>query len=316
MKKLEAITTVYSYRFPEVRRIITELTSPFPHEVFLRSTSPPGALDDFHEPVIDKVLEFHAASVPHLKDFGFRYPTSGSEEGIREVMTSLQAQGVKQIYVLEGEYEGFKAVGETRGMKTVEVKPDANPKSLEPGFWFISNPSARDGNIIPNQFIEDVCDAGHRVFYDMAYLGSTRPHEFDLSHKNIFAAVVSFSKPFGLFYDRIGFTFSREEVKSLYGNKWFKGILGLMIAEKIVEELGPTELFDKYRPVQEGIIAGINQDFGLGIRPSDALLLGYLTNADAEKLDPEQKEMIARFKRGNGYRFCLTPCYIKEENKK
>ena len=308
---LEAITTVYSYRFPEVRRIITELTSPFPHEVFLRSVNPPGALDDFHKPVIEKVLNFFSDYVPNLADFEFRYPTSGSEEGIKEVMTSLQSTGVKRIYILRGEYEGYKEVGKTRNIETVEVAPGVNPKTLEPGYWFISNPSARDGNIIPNGFIENICEAGHKVFYDLAYLGSTRQNEFDLSHKNIFAAVISFSKPFGLFYDRIGFTFSREPIQSLYANKWFKGILGLLIADKIVTELKPNELYDRYRPVQERIILKINEELGLGIRPSDALLLGYKTKEDVERLNQSQSELIAPFKRGDNYRFCLTPYYLK-----
>ena len=240
MKRLEAITTVYSYRFPEIRRLVDEATNPFPHEVFLSSTSPPGALDKFHEPIIGKVIGFYRDFAPHLKDFGFSYPTSGSEEGIREVMTDLRNHNIRNIYLLKGEYEGYKAVAETRKIEIVEVNPEINPKNLKPGYWFISNPSARDGNIIPNQFINDICEAGHKVFYDLAYLGSTKQHEFDISHENIFAAVVSFSKPFGLFYDRIGFTFSKEAVPSLYGNRWFKSILGLLIAEKIVDSLKPT----------------------------------------------------------------------------
>lgn len=316
MNELKAMKTVYSYRFPEVRDLITELTNPFPHDVFLESTSPPGALDDFHDPVIDKVLALYADSVPDLRDFGFRYPTSGSEEGIREILTLLQSQGVENIYVLRGEYEGYKFVGETRCIDTVEVDAQTNPRNLEPGYWFISNPSARDGNIIPNKVIDDVCEAGHQVFYDLAYLGSTRPHEFDLSHENIFAAVISFSKPFGLFYDRIGFTFSREAVPSLYANKWFKNILGLMIAGKIAEELDPAELYDKYRPVQEEIIDGINRDFSLGMRPSDALLLGHITNESAQALDPRQKEMISSFQREDVYRFCLSLYYLEHEKNK
>jgi hypothetical protein len=159
--------------------------------------------------------------------------------------------------------------------------------------------------------IEDICEAGHKVFYDLAYLGSTRQNLFDVSHPNIFAAVVSFSKPYGLFYDRIGFTFSREAVPALYGNKWFKSILGLMIADKIVKRLRPGELYDWYRPIQENIISGINYEHGLGMRPSDALLLGY--RKDDSGLDDGQKEMISKFRRGAGYRFCLTPYYVNDE---
>lgn len=316
MKKLKSITTVYSYRFPEIRKIITELTNPFPHEIFLKATNPPGALDNFHRPVISKILKFYKNSVPHLKDFKFRYPTSGSEEGIREIMTYLQSKNVKKIYVLKGEYEGYKAIADSRHMQTVEIDPHTDPKNLEPGFWFISNPSARDGNIIPNKFIERICEAGHKVFYDLAYLGSVRPHDFDLSHENVFAAVVSFSKPFGLFYDRIGFTFSKVEIPSLYGNKWFKSILGLLIADKLLTGLKPEELYCKYKRVQKKIIEEINREFKLGMKPSDALLLGYLTKEDAEKLNSRQKQMIAKFQRGDGYRFCLTPYYLEQENNK
>ncbi len=43
---LAALTTVYSYRHPETRRIIDGLLADgFPHDVFLRATEPPGALD-------------------------------------------------------------------------------------------------------------------------------------------------------------------------------------------------------------------------------------------------------------------------------
>lgn len=311
---LRAITTVYSYRFPETRRAINTVFKPgFPHHVFTGSACPAGALDRFHEPVIQKVIEYHKEAVPALGNFNFRYPTSGSEEGIREILTVLQGKGVKKIYVLEGEYEGYREVGKTRRIEAAEVKPDQDPADLEPGFWFISNPSARDGNFICYDFIRAICDAGHQVFYDLAYLGSTNFHVFDLSHPNIFAAVVSFSKPFGLFYDRIGFTFSREPIDALYGNKWFKSAIALMIARAIMENIPPGQLVKRYQPVQREIIAGINQELGLGMRPSAALLLGHLTAQDAEKLSSDQKQMITPFKRGPGYRFCLTPYFFEHD---
>jgi histidinol-phosphate/aromatic aminotransferase/cobyric acid decarboxylase-like protein len=308
----KAITTVYSYRLPETRAIIDRLLKGgFPHRVFLEATNPPGALDTFHEPVIDKVLEFYDGSVPHLKDFPHRYPTSGSEEGIREIMTGLQMAGVKRIYVLKGEYEGYQAVGKDRGIEAVEVGRETDPARVEPGHYFISNPSARDGNILPNDQIRAICDAGHKVFYDLAYLGATRPHEFDLSHPGIFAAVISFSKTYGLFYDRIGFAFGREPIPSLYGNRWFKSIFGLMIAKAIVDGLSPKHVFSKYRHVQERIIAGINSEQGLNMRPSDAFLLGHITPEDARELKPAQLKMIEKFRRVDGYRFCLTPYFVE-----
>ena len=48
--------------------------------------------------------------------------------------------------------------------------------------------------------------------------------------------MVSFSKPYGLFYYRVGFTFCREPIPALYANKWFKNVYGLLVAEKILNE--------------------------------------------------------------------------------
>lgn len=309
---LKAITTVYSYYFPEVRQAISELTRNYPHEVFLQSIKP--GLDDFHVPVIDSYIDSCAGVVPDLKGFSFRYPTAGAEEGIREVLTLLQQKGVKTIYVLKGDYEGYKSVAETRCITTREIGPEIDPVDLEPGYWFLSNPSARNGNVIVNGFIERICEAGHKVFYDLTYLGLTERYVFDVSHPNVFAATVSFSKPYGLFYYRVGFTFSREEVPSLYGNKWFKNIYALLIAERLIREKTIEEIFRKYKPIQKKIIESINREYGLGIKPSDALLLGYLPVAETEKLTPDQLEMISRFRRGDFYRFCLTP-YFEELEK-
>ena len=359
MKKLEALTTVYSYMYPEVRRVllntlfpsIIEEVSRNPHnngmvsmlkndsdflallervfasEYLSKLLQQPNEMDAMHIPIIQKYVDLHSASIPGLNKFPYRYPTAGSEEGIREVMTHLLAQGVEDIYVLKGEYEGYNFLGQTRGyktpsgiqrVKTVEIDPEKiKPIDLKPGWFFISNPSARDGNVIPEDFLDEIRKAGHLIFYDLAYADSTNPKDkFDLNHENDRFAVVSFSKPYGLFYFRAGFAFSKDEIPSLYGNKWFKVVPSLLVADKIMDKIKPGQLFTKYRPVQEAIVEGINQDFGLGIRVSDALLLGHLTGHDAAKLNQSQLGVISTFKRGDGYRFCLKPYYEKIERER
>jgi len=311
---LAALTTVYSYRHPETRRIIDELLRDgLPHDVFLRATEPPGALDSFHEPIIERVLDFYRPAVPALAGFPHRYPTSGSEEGIREIMSLLREEGVGSIYVFRGDYEGYQAVAAQRGMRTVEVERDTDPRRLAPGVWFLSNPSAIDGNVLPDEQVQAIAEAGHRLFYDLAYLGSTAPHRYDLSHPSVFAVALSFSKTYGLFYDRVGFTLARREIPSLVANKWFKSVFALLIADAVVRGLGPEELYRTYRPVQEAIVAQIRQDAGLPLRPSDAFLLAHLPAAAAAELAAPQRELIARFRRADGYRFCLTPYFVARE---
>jgi histidinol-phosphate/aromatic aminotransferase/cobyric acid decarboxylase-like protein len=311
MTAFKAITTVYSYYLPEIRGLITDLTREYPHEVFLRSVAP--GLDDFHHPIIEKLIAAHRHDVPSLGQFAYRYPTSGSEEGIREHLTLLQSKGVKQIYVWKGDYEGYREVAKTRNLSTVEVDVDHDPATLEPGHWFLSNPSARNGMIVPRERILAIAEAGHQVFYDLAYLGATPPTVFDVSHPNIAAVVVSFSKLYGLFYYRIGFTFCREANPALFANKWFKNVYGLLIAERILERIDHVRLTQKYKAIQAAIVAQINQEVGLGLTASDAFLLATLPAAAAQ-LPEDRREMIGKFKRGDGYRFCLTP-YFEEHEK-
>ena len=235
MTDFKAITTVYSYYMPEIRDLITRLTRDYPHDVFLRSISP--GLDDFHHPIIDRLIAVHRNDVPELTSFPYRYPTAGAEEGIREYLTFLQASGVGQIYVWKGDYEGYREVAKTRNLNVVEVDFDDDPASLPSGHWFLSNPSARNGMIVADGRIRAICDAGHQVFYDLSYLGTTEPATYDLNHPNIAAAAISFSKPFGLFYYRIGFTFSRTRVPALDANKWFKNVYGLLIADRLLAEI-------------------------------------------------------------------------------
>ncbi len=309
MKELRTITTVYSYYLPEVREVVAKLGRDYPHDVLLQSIKP--GLDTFHEPIIDRVLASHTHDVPGLSAFPNRYPTAGSEEGIREYMTELAHGGVKEILMLRGDYEGYRDVAHSRGMSVMEVEGDTDPASIAPGHWFLSNPSARDGNLLPEAVIERICSAGHQVFYDLSYLGSTGPAQYVVDHPNVAAVALSFSKTYGLFYSRIGFLLTRSAVASLYGNRWFKNIFSLMIADAVVTQLDITALATKYKGIQANVLAGINADFGLGLVPSDAFLLATLSVDAASHLDVGQQATIARHRRATAFRFCLTPYFLE-----
>jgi histidinol-phosphate/aromatic aminotransferase/cobyric acid decarboxylase-like protein len=268
-------------------------------------------LDEVHRPIIERIIAAYREQVPALSGFAHLYPTSGSSEGIYHLLTKV-ARTEPTINTLKGEYEGFCEQGKNIGLKTQTWDPgDSAIGSLPPGsVWFISNPCARDGGILPNTFIETLCELGHKLVIDLAYVGTTEPHLFDLSHPNIMAVVTSFSKPYGTFRLRIGgMLFSREAIPTLYGNKWFKDVQRLFQALAIGERIGPQALYPKYRPVQEAIIAAVNQRFGLALVPADVFLLARLRREQAQGLPVEWQEQIKPFLRMDTYRFCLTPYF-------
>ncbi len=337
MIKLDAMKAVYCYFFPEVRKAVQEVESKLDNKLFKVTSSadtvadnlegiftPPLTVtatldglvdvDMLHVPIIKRIVTAYSPLVPGLAGFGHSYPTAGSSEGLFHLLAKLRTDGVTRINVLSGEYEGYGIQAKNLGMDVRVVDPQtSNVAKLPPGYWFISNPSARDGNIIPNEFVSRLCDLGNKVIVDLAYVPSTRHHIFDISHPNIPAVVLSLSKPFGLFRYRTGFTFSREETPSLIGNKWFKDTIRLLQGLKVVEQFSMAALYNKYRPVQEAIVTEINEHTGLGMQVSDAMLLGHITAEDAERLTPEQRGAIAPFKRGGNFRFCLTPYFEKKE---
>ena len=101
MEQLKTMKSVYSYYFPEIRELISEVTKNYPHEEFLKSLTPPG-LDDFEKPVVEKLKKFYKEEVVGLDSFGFVYPTAGSSEGIYHLLTRIKTETPeKPIYTLE-----------------------------------------------------------------------------------------------------------------------------------------------------------------------------------------------------------------------
>ena len=314
MNNLKAMRAVYSYYFPEIRNLISKVTAEYPHQEFLKSTSAEG-LDNYEKPIVKKMVEFYKGEALGFEEYEYVYPTAGSSEGIYHLLSRIKVETPDlPIYTFVGEYEGYRECALGMGMKVIEVEENIDEiEKLPIGIWFISNPSARNGARIENSLIRQIADLGHQIVLDLAYLGMTEKYEFDLTHKNIVAVLTSMSKPFGLFYYRVGFTFSRQPVKTLYGTKWFKNILSLIIAEKVFEKFTARYFYDKYSLIKGEILEEIKKDTGINLRSSEVLLLAYLTESDFEKLTPEQQELVREYKRGKYYRLCLTKYFLERE---
>lgn len=342
MSKEIGMKAVYSYYFPKTREVVNQVDNVLENKRFyLTQTSMEEAaeivaplnlknnlelparadgtidMDAIHNPVIGEFANAHKDVIVGLKDFAHGYPSSGSSEAIFKYLAELRAKGTTSIYTLEGEYEGYREYSKILGIDTTEVDLEkTSPEKLKPGIWFISNPSARDGNIIPNKTINDICNAGHNIAMDYSYVGSTKDYRHDATHPNVKVAFFSLSKPYGLFWERIGFAFSREPIESLFANKWFKDVRGLLIATNVMDKIGPSGLHPLYRDTQEKIVSQIAKDENIPLIPSDALLLGYVTEKDSRELDARQKDLLEMFKRGKGYRVCITPSLEKDELRK
>lgn len=303
--------TVYSYYMPEVRDVVRDVLV---HDAdrlndTLTQNYMPG-LDTWHNPVMDRFEEHlieHDVEVRN-RQFPNRYPVNGSSEALFHLIAQYvtASEGYGRLLTLEGEYQGFQAytyaLNSNIGTLTEEqVLSGAYPG----GLFLVSNPSSRDGNYLPHELQRAILDKpDNQVILDLAYVGMADPQIIYSEHPNVIAVVASMSKPWGLYYFRAGFCWTREPVPSLYANKWFKNIPSLTVAEAVLEHVPATYLRHKYQRLQADAIAELQQEFpDLDIKASDAWLLAYADNG------PE------KYVRSNGRaRFCLTPYYMAMEN--
>jgi hypothetical protein len=333
---LLAMKAVYSYLYPEVRAAVASFDRAWRPELlrndvehgavidFIDAVVSPGVAsmlrggastttDDLHVPVLDRVGDIHAPFVAGLDGFPWRYPTSGSSEGLFHVLVHLQRTGTTTIRVLDGEYEGYAAWAGHLGLSVESIAIDDAP-GLAPAAaacWLISNPSARDGCLLPGGLLEELQGRGHRLVLDLAYLGATDPAlaSFDVGDPSVEAVVLSLSKPYGLFRWRIGYLWSRNEIQTLYANKWFKDIGRHLLGLKVLEEVGPAALWPCYVERQREIVEGLHREHGAPVRTSDALILAYMPTTDLDALPGEVRSLFAAYRRGPNVRLCLTPYF-------
>lgn len=305
---IEPLKAVYSYYFKEVRDIITEIVREYPHDVFLQSVHP--GLDDFHKPIIKSYLHHIQNQLPDLSNFSYQYVTTGSEGIFHTLSEILAFKKDTPLYVFAGEYEGYTGYGNNLGLEFNVVNYSDDFSKLTPGIFFISNPSAKDGNLLPNNLLEKIGQCGHEIILDVTYVGLTQPIQIFADKPYISKVIVSLSKPFGLYYYRIGFMFSRQPMPTLEVNKWFKNIFSLIIADKVISQIPASSLVQKYRPWQQRAVQELSLQWGIDVKPSQVLLLAHVHISNVpENLRPK----LEKYRRDDTYRFCLTPFFLDYE---
>jgi len=246
--------------------------------------------------------------------FPFFYPTAGASEPLRHLIFAYAARirlsGLTGcVNFFEGEYEGYKAMAEAAGCIVREWPRDkwetiaASMPRTE--MFFISQPSAIDGNVWP-EFNEFISKMPHNtVVADMTYVGAVPSsrivEKFNLNQPSIRNVVFSLSKPFGFYYDRIGGVFCREEDLGLFGNKWFKGLTGLRLGTTMMQRHGVFYMPETYGSYQRAMTVRVSKETKIHLlEPSDVFML-------ANGVTEFPNDLADYLTRAGKVRLCLTP---------
>ena len=236
---------------------------------------------------------------------------AGASEGIHALLAYQATHGGGRVHVFDGEYEGYAYTAGALEIPVVFHPRDEGSlrgvaESIEPGdtFW-LSQPSAIDGNLWSGfaTFTSLLAEhaPGARLVVDLTYVGAV-PGLVPISLENplVSAVLWSLSKPFGVYYHRIGGLLTREEIPSLRGQLWFKNLFSLALGERLMATFGPGELPRRYLEKQASAVSSAIAEGTVppGTRASDVVLLAHGVRGDAT---------WDEYRRGAGLRFCLSP---------
>jgi histidinol-phosphate/aromatic aminotransferase/cobyric acid decarboxylase-like protein len=308
--------TVYSLIYPETTAVLDKLLKSAPHHLYERAYE--DTQERFHLNFAQLWLNWVSPVVSLAPELTHHfYPTAGSSEAIRDSIASYATLSLSKgvipiIHVFEGEYEGYEQYAHAYQVKVIKHNRSNYLETLTKethGLFYISQPSAVDGNLWNGfqTFIEflKTKQPKLKVMVDLCYVGTVaKDYEINLESNNIDCVFFSLSKVFGVYYHRIGGVFSRHEIKSLVGNKWFKNILSLKLGEDLLKSSTVFSLAKKYKKVQEEEVRILRQ-FYPNLECSDVILLC------SKQLRDDQSEKY--FLRGKDtLRLCITPAMSRK----
>lgn len=276
-----------------------------------------GKQDAYHRDFFAEWAQWASPVIDFDRDlYPFFYPTAGASEPLRQIIFDFAARGGKTINVLAGEYEGYKSQAEAAGLTVEEWDRSTVVRDvidyvdeLAEELFFISQPSAIDGNVWDEfNALVDLLPA-NTVIADVTYVGAVPQRaikeRFNLNAPAIRNVVFSLSKPFGLYYDRVGGVFSREKDLGLFGNIWFKSLTALSIGRQMMREYGVFDFPDRFANEQRVMTERASLALGIPFVPADVFILA---NAWGHR---DVNELTRYLFRGEGLRLCLTPGMAK-----
>ena len=297
-KSTKFTKAIYSFTYSEVGELIEKLWLEKPHHLYENNWL--KAQDDRHIHFINEWKAWVKDVLQIPSDFAHSYYCNGSSEAIKEALTMHSLSKNPTIHIFEGEYEGYEALAKNLNIKIVKHKRENWKNSItkikEGDQFYISQPSSIDGNIWGdfNEFAKSVTC---KLMLDVAYLGATKHNNYKINiYDSIHTIFFSLSKPFGVYYHRIGGVISKESLPNLYGNKWFKNIFSVELGMRLLKKYKLGELPKSYVSYKQKILENYNS-----LSDCDVFLMA--TNMT------KTKSNFSRLKTSKGYlnRYCLTP---------
>lgn len=204
-------------------------------------------------------------SINGLELFPYRYIINGVSHAIETLKYEH-----RQLVAHKDEYPFYKVV------RPDIIEVEKFTENYEKSLVIISDPFSKSGNI-NNTLYNDVIKTNAKIWLDCAYVGSISSGYISL-HNNVETVCFSFSKGFGIQYNRIGVMFSKipNFVFEKYKEFAYVNCASAKTALMLMNEFSVSDIPQMFKPYQEKICKKLN------IQPSNCVWLG--TNVFGNKV--------------------------------
>lgn len=257
-----------SYQFPEIKKILSEGIGPI--DYYQRYLS----MDRYRLTCMKWLQLGTHTKIKGLDDFPYVYAINGASQFIND----LSKIENRKIVLHQNEYGAYHKILElysypVRVENSYSDMDQENPNEV----IILSYPVSLNGNkdVGAENLIKN---SKTPIILDSVFLG-TNFFDVKLDLKNIETFVFSFSKSFGLAYNRIGILFSKREIPEyeLYHMHGYLNVHSIHIAMKIMNSYNIDYFTENYKDVYNEACKRKECDVG------DCILIGQRPSTEADK---------------------------------
>jgi hypothetical protein len=208
-------------------------------------------------------------SVIGLIRFQKKYITNGNTNFIDQVVLT---QRPARIIHLKGDYSYYSYLANALKIQRVEITIDQLDTVRPSDLFLISVPFANNGKNENGQVVIDYCHTNQiPLAVDIAYSGLTPEYSINLTPRENLYVGFTFSKTFGIPYNRIGVCYAGSEVAGLntMNSIGYVNLSGVNIVNTIMRKFPKNFMYNKYNEEYKRICSQ------LSYTPTDCILFAY-----------------------------------------
>lgn len=257
-----------AYQFPEIKKILSEGIGPVNYyDRYLLA-------DRYRLKCMEWLQSGKHTTIKGLDDFPYVYAINGASQFINDLV-KIES---RKIVLHQNEYGAYRKILELYDYPIrVEDNYSDMDKQNADEVIILSYPVSLNGNK-DTQAEALIKNSKTPVILDSVFLG-TNFFDIKLDLENIETFIFSFSKSFGLAYNRIGILFSKREIPEyeLYHMHGYLNIHAMQIAMKIMNSYNIDYFTEKYKDVYNKACKRKGCDTG------DCILIGQILSEEADK---------------------------------